>query len=97
MTLYRTVSSRLMVVLLCCLILLPITLLAGGGHGEDEEVSQVISTEGKTGVSLFLITMYNDHRLIFALMVTAVMAILGMTVASVTEVFLRAIGVRTGH
>jgi hypothetical protein len=77
--------------------LVPLTLLAGGGHGEDEEISQIISTEGKTGINLFLVTMYNDDRLVFALLVTAVMAILGMGVASVTEVFLRAIGVRTGH
>ena len=97
MTWYRTVPRKLMVVLLCCLILLPITLLAGGGHGEDEEVSRVISTEGKSGISLFFVTMYNDHRLIFALMVTAIMAILGMAVATVTDVFLRAVGVRTGH
>ena len=97
MTLYRTVPRGLMVVFLCCLILLPITLLAGGGHGEDEDVSQVISTEGESGISLFLIDMYNNHRLLFALMVTAIMAFLGMTVASVTEVFLRAIGVRTGR
>ena len=86
----------LAVALVCCIVLLPVLVFAGG-HGEDEEIAQVISTEGKTGVSLFLINLYNDHRLLYALLVTATMAFLGMVVGQVTEMILRAFGIRGGH
>jgi hypothetical protein len=78
--------------LLCSLITLCPTVSAGGGHGESAEISDTVDTTGKSGVSLFLADLYNDHRLLYALLVTATMAILGMIVAQVAEIILRAVG-----
>ena len=80
------------ILLLCWLVLAGSAALAGGGHGEDAAISETVDTEGKTGVGLFLANLYNDHRLMYALLVTAVMAVLGMAVAQVTDVVLRAAG-----
>jgi hypothetical protein len=92
----HALPGRLLAILLCCLLIAPVTVFAGG-HGEDEQVAQVISTEGKSGVSLFLIDLYNDHRMLYALLVTAVMAVLGMVVATGTEIVLRTVGLKTGR
>ncbi|MCP4685565.1 MAG: hypothetical protein GY867_08960 [bacterium] len=78
--------------LFCSLVLVSATAWAGGGHGEDADISETVDVDGKSGVSLFLANLYNDHRFLYALLVTAVMAILGMAVAQVADVVLRAVG-----
>ena len=80
------------ILLLCWLVPACSVVLAGGGHGEDAAISETVDTAGKSGVALFLANLYNDHRLMYALLVTTVMAVLGMAVAQVTDVILRAAG-----
>ena len=69
-------------------------LASGDGHGDTEELKYEVDLEGKTGFNLFLAEIYNNNRLYYALVVTVTMAVLGMTVALITEQVLRLIGVR---
>lgn len=69
-------------------------LASGDGHGDTEELKYEVDLEGKTGFNLFLAEIYNNNRLLYALVVTVTMAVLGMVVAQITEQVLRLIGVR---
>jgi hypothetical protein len=69
-------------------------LASGEGHGDTEELKHQVDLEGKTGFNLFLARTYNNNRLLYALVVTAVMAVLGIVVAQVTETVLKLIGVK---
>jgi hypothetical protein len=68
--------------------------IAGGGGEETGELKHVVSLEGKTGVNLLMAKWYNENRLLYALAVTATMAVLGIAVGQLTEFVLRIIGVR---
>jgi ABC-type phosphate/phosphonate transport system permease subunit len=63
-------------------------------HEAGGKLDHTISTADKSGLSLFLAELYNDHRLLYALVVTATMAFLGMVVALVTDFTLKLIGLR---
>ncbi|MGD8414659.1 MAG: hypothetical protein PVF33_10520 [Candidatus Latescibacterota bacterium] len=67
--------------------------MAGGGE-ETGKLEHKVSLDGKSGVSLLLAQWYNENRLVYALVVTATMAILGIVVGQITELTLRLIGVR---
>jgi hypothetical protein len=70
------------------------TLALAGGGEETGKLDHVVSLEGKTGVYLALATWYNENRLMYALVVTATMAVLGIVVGQITELALRILSVR---
>jgi hypothetical protein len=76
------------------IVFLTAPVLAGGGHGETGTLEHVVSLEGKTGLSLLLAELYNDNRLLYALVVTATMAFLGAVVAQITEFVLKLMGIK---
>jgi hypothetical protein len=65
-----------------------------GEHEEAGNFEHVVNTDGLSGINLFLATLYNEHRLAYAVVVTLVMAALGILVAFVTDYLLRIIGLR---
>ena len=67
---------------------------AAVGHGDTGELEHKITTADKTGLNLLLAQLYNDHRLIYSLVVTLTMAFLGMVVALATELLLKLLGAR---
>lgn len=69
-------------------------IAAGDGHGETDELKHKVELEGKSGFNLFLAKTYNDNRPVYALLVTAIMAILGIAVGQITGLVLRLLGVR---
>lgn len=69
-------------------------IASGDGHGETEELKHKVDLEGKSGFNLFLAKTYNDNRPIYALLVTAIMAILGIAVGQITGLVLRLAGIR---
>jgi acetyl-CoA acetyltransferase len=71
-----------------------ITLAIAGGGEETGKLEHAVSLEGKTGLTLLLAKWYNENRLVYALVVTATMAVLGIVVGQITEFTLRLIGVR---
>ena len=83
----------LLIGIICIGSVIPVSAIAGG-HGDTGKLKYVVSEEGKTGISLILAKLYNNNRLLYALVVTFTMAFLGMIVAQVTELILKTVGVR---
>ncbi|MEW5994444.1 MAG: hypothetical protein AB1744_08605 [Candidatus Zixiibacteriota bacterium] len=67
---------------------------SAGGHEETGKLEHRVTTEGKSGLNLWLSELYNDQRLLYSLVVTLTMAILGICVAQLTELFLRLAGAK---
>jgi hypothetical protein len=67
---------------------------ANAGGEETGKLEHQVTLEGKSGANLLLARWYNENRLLFALAVTATMAVLGIVVGQVTEFALRVMGVR---
>ena len=70
-------------------------LAAAGGHNIEID-KEKIATEGLSGLSLFLVNLFNDHRLLFAILVIVSMAIVGLTLSYLHEFILKMFGVQTG-
>lgn len=69
-----------------------------GGEGLDvpEALEHDVSLEGLTGIQLFFARLYNDNLLLFAIICTLLMAVVGMAIAYVTDMALKAMGLETG-
>ncbi len=63
-----------------------------GGKSESS-LQKRIDTKNMTGVDLLIANLYNDDRLMYAVMVTLVMAGLGTTLAFLTDLVLKMLGV----
>jgi hypothetical protein len=77
-----------------CLCGVAPAVASGDGHGDTEELKHRVELEGKTGFNLFLAETYNDNRPLYALLVTGIMAILGIAVAQITGLILKLAGVK---
>lgn len=69
-------------------------VFSGGGHDETGKLEHVVSLEGKTGVNLLMAKWYNENRLLYATVVTATMAFLGVVVGQITEFLLKLFGMK---
>jgi len=67
---------------------------AGGGGGNEAELTEKVSTEGLDGFNLWLVNLYNDSRLLLALVTVACMGIVGITIAYITEIILKMFGLQ---
>jgi ABC-type phosphate/phosphonate transport system permease subunit len=81
------------VVLVISMVIL-VPTVAAGGYGDTDALEHKVTTADKTGLNLLLTQLYNDHRLIYSLVVTLTMAFLGMVVALATELLLKLLGAR---
>lgn len=90
------IKGMLAVVLAASIALAAVAAIAWAGGGEEEtgKLEHVVSLEGKSGAMLLMAKWYNEDRLIYALVVTASMALLGIVVGQVTELVLRMIGIK---
>jgi ABC-type phosphate/phosphonate transport system permease subunit len=70
---------------------------AAGGEGLDvpEALERDVSLEGLTGIRLFIAHLYNDNLLLFAILCTILMAVVGTLIAYVTDIGLKIIGFET--
>jgi len=87
-------KRALAVVVIACIASGLITLAIAGGGEETGKLEHTVSLEGKSGATLLLAKWYNENRLLYALVVTATMAVLGIVVGQITEFTLRMMGVR---
>ena len=71
-----------------------ISLAIAGGGEETGKLEHQVSLEDKSGLTLIMARWYNENRLVYALVVTATMAVLGIVVGQITEFALRIMGVR---
>ena len=79
--------------------LLPCFALASGGE-PTTALEHRAGTAGLKGASLLLANLYNDRRLLFALVCTVMMAVCGMAIAFVVDALLSSLGLKVtkqGH
>jgi hypothetical protein len=75
------------------LLTLSSTLLwASEGLDVPEELGRKIDLANLSGINFFFAHWYNDNMWVYAGMVTALMGCLGLTIALVTDIFLKMIG-----
>jgi hypothetical protein len=83
-------NTSLLPWLLVLVVMFPVSFFLGvekeGNLDVKVDVSQL------SGISLWLVNIYNDDRLIFAIIVTLTMATIGMSIALITDVILKALG-----
>jgi len=90
---YRLIYPPVLFVILIVSMIV-VSPVVAGGHGDTGELEHKITTSDKSGINLLLAQLYNDHRLIYSLVVTLTMAILGIVVAQVTELLLKLLGAK---
>lgn len=64
---------------------------------ENTALSQTIETEHLSGVNLWIAKIYNGDRILYAVIVTLVMAALGTTLAFLTDLVLKAFGLEVSR
>lgn len=69
--------------------LVPLASWAGGPEGE---LHYKASTDGVTGLNLVLVNMYNDQRLLYAVITTGAMAVMGIIIGVTVDFCLVRIG-----
>lgn len=72
---------------------IPSTALADG-HEESGKLEHRVDLENKSGINLFIGKLYNDHRVLFALVVTFTMAVMGIIIGQAAGYLLRLCGLR---
>jgi ABC-type phosphate/phosphonate transport system permease subunit len=74
-----------------------IALRAWAGEGLDvpEALEQDVSIRGLTGIQLFFARLYNDNLLLFAIVCTILMAVIGILISFVTDLALKMMGLET--
>jgi hypothetical protein len=78
------------------LLTLSSTLLwASEGLDVPEELGRKIDLANLSGINFFFAHWYNDNMWVYAGMVTALMGLLGLSIALVTDVILKMIGMET--
>lgn len=75
------------------LFICPAVILAGD-HEETGKLEHKVDVENQSGVNLVIATLYNENRLLFALVVTATMAVVGVIIGQVAGVFLKLVGLK---
>jgi hypothetical protein len=90
------ISKILILAFLCAIFIccLPLLSYASGDHGDSGALEHKVSIEDKSGFNLWLVVLYNDHRLMFALVVTFTMAILGTVVGQITNLAMKYMGLK---
>ncbi len=83
----RTLS---LILYLIFVILQPYSALAHGGEGEP--IPDQVSLENLSGITLWLAQLYNDEKLLFALLVTFSMGIIGIILGFLTDIVLKIFG-----
>ncbi|TAL68821.1 MAG: hypothetical protein EPN82_09125 [Bacteroidetes bacterium] len=71
-------------------VLFPLSFFLGV---EKEGLLNVrVDTSDLEGIRLWLTNLYNDHRFLFAVVVTLTMATVGITIAFLTDIILKVLG-----
>ncbi|MCX7737298.1 MAG: hypothetical protein N2319_11370 [Candidatus Kapabacteria bacterium] len=73
-------------------IFFPTYLAFAGGGGEGEPIPNQVPLDNLSGISLWLAQLYNDDKLLFALLVTATMGIVGYLIGVLTDLVLKIFG-----
>jgi hypothetical protein len=61
---------------------------------EEGVIPDKIDTTAMSGLTLFIVGLFNDQRLYFALFVTVTMAVVGISIAFLTDIILKSLGLQ---
>lgn len=84
---------RRIVASVTALWLVPMAALASGGEPATA-LEHHVDTKALTGTNLLLANLYNDHRLLYALVTTVAMAFFGIAIAFVVDGLLVRLGLK---
>ena len=73
------------------LLAVPSTLLWAAAE-KAEALEKKVDLTKLTGINYFFASWYNDNMWLYAIMVTALMGVIGMLIALVTDIILKMIG-----
>ena len=73
------------------LLAVPSTLVWGAAE-KAEALNKKIDLAKLTGLNYFFASWYNDNMWLYAIMVTALMGVIGLLIALVTDIILKMIG-----
>jgi hypothetical protein len=88
-------NKRIYLFLVSILLLLlsaAVLLIAGEPGIEEAEIAAKASTDGLSGISLWLVNLYNEQRVLFSIVTLLTMGIVGISIAFITEIFLKIFG-----
>ena len=72
--------------------LIPRLCLASEGLETPEALDRKVSLEGLSGISLFFARTYNENLFLYAIYCTVLMALVGITIAYLTDIVLKSLG-----
>ena len=86
--------KRLWVIFLNFLLLgLPVTMVwAAAGEKSPDLSKHTVKVEGLNTINHFFAVTYNENKLLFAVIVTVLMGLIGVLIAAVTDVILKVVG-----
>lgn len=94
----KTVKSFVVYIISSSVIIFFFALEFLTGHhesGEGGSISESLPLPADvSGISAWIINLYNSNKVLFALCVTITMAIVGLILASLTELILRMLGLK---
>ena len=94
MKIKKIFSLLILIILFSGIVSDNIYTYAGGGGGKSEpELKVIIDTSDLTGINLWIAETYNNDRLLYAIVVTLVMATLGTIMAFGTDQILKHFGI----
>ena len=83
------------IILNLLLLGVPVLLWASEGLDIPEELGRKVDLTNLGGIDYFFAHWYNDNLWVYATIVTVLMGLLGFTIALVTDVILKMIGMET--
>jgi hypothetical protein len=83
-------NSSLVPWILVMLVMFPVSFFLG--VEKEGKLSLHVDITNLTGIRLWIVNLYNDERLLFAILVTVTMAVIGMSIALIADVILKLLG-----
>jgi len=74
------------------IIIIYSSLTFAGEKGSETAIETKIDTSNLSGISYWLVTLYNDERIWYSILVTLSMAVVGILIAKIADVFLKLAG-----
>jgi hypothetical protein len=87
--------KRLLVIIFNLILLSVPSALVWAAAEKAEALEKKIDVTKLTGLNYFFASWYNDNMWLYAIIVTALMGVIGGLIALVTDIFLKMIGMET--
>ena len=84
--------KRFLVLILNFFLLAVSSTLAWGAAEKAEALEKKVDLTKLAGLNYFFASWYNDNMWLYAIMVTAIMGVVGLLIALVTDIILKMIG-----